>query len=61
MQSRPITLLFPVPTSEPDDDRLHVYMSMGHGQAFAEALPPLVCDLWVTYVQSSFTTVCAAS
>lgn len=55
VQARPITALFPVPTPEPADDRLHVYMSMGHGQAFAEALPPLVCDLWKAYVQTSFS------
>lgn len=55
VQARPITSLFPVPTPKPADDRLHVYMSMGHGQAFAEALPPLVRDLWMEYVQTAFS------
>ncbi len=55
VQSRPITSLFPVPEPKPADDQLHVYMSMGHGQAFAEAMPPLVCDLWKAYAQKSMS------
>ncbi|AFK20354.1 phosphoenolpyruvate protein kinase [Haloferax mediterranei ATCC 33500] len=46
LQSRPITSLFPLPEPAPDDDRLHVYFSIGHQQAMAEALPPLVVDWW---------------
>lgn len=53
VQARPITSLFPVPSPEPTDDRLHVYYSMGHGQAFAEAMPPLVRDVWLTYTQNT--------
>ena len=52
MQARPITSLFPRPMPVPSDERLHVYYSMGHGQAFAEAMPPLVCDVWQTYIQN---------
>lgn len=55
VQARPITSLFPVPSPEPTDDRLHVYYSMGHGQAFAEAMPPLVRDVWLTYTQNVFS------
>ncbi|WP_458208879.1 PEP/pyruvate-binding domain-containing protein [Haladaptatus sp. NG-SE-30] len=55
LQSRPITSLFPLPSPAPDDDRLHVYISMGHGQSFAEAMPPLVVDIWKSYVQTLFT------
>ncbi|RBI60435.1 pyruvate, phosphate dikinase [halophilic archaeon] len=51
MQARPITSLFPLPTPEPDDDRLHVYLSFGHVQAFAEAMPPLVRDVWMAYIR----------
>lgn len=51
LQSRPITSLFPLPDPLPRDDRLHVYYSMGHAQAFAEALPPLVRDVWVSYIR----------
>ncbi|WP_436344377.1 PEP/pyruvate-binding domain-containing protein [Natronorubrum sp. FCH18a] len=54
VQSRPITSLFPVPSPEPDDDRLHVYVSLGHAQAFAEAMPPLVRDIWLSYTQTTF-------
>ncbi|WP_224450497.1 PEP/pyruvate-binding domain-containing protein [Haloprofundus salilacus] len=54
VQSRPITSLFPVPTPEPTDDRLHVYYSLGHAQAFAEALPPLVRDVWMSYTETTF-------
>ncbi len=50
VQARPITSLFPVPSPEPDDDRLHVYYSFGHAQVFSEAMPPLVRDLWRTYI-----------
>lgn len=55
VQARPITSLFPVPSPNPTDGRLHAYVSMGHGQAFAEAMPPLVCDLWMAYMQESMT------
>ncbi len=51
VQARPITSLFPVPLPKPDDDRLHVYFSMGHVQAFAEAMPPLVRDVWKDFTQ----------
>jgi pyruvate,water dikinase len=54
LQSRPITSLFPLPSPLPDDDRLHVYYSLGHVQAFAEAMPPLVRDLWLAYVDAAF-------
>jgi phosphohistidine swiveling domain-containing protein len=53
VQARPITSLFPRPSPEPTDERLHVYYSMGHGQAFAEAMPPLVRDVWLTYTQNA--------
>ncbi|GAA0255573.1 PEP/pyruvate-binding domain-containing protein [Haladaptatus pallidirubidus] len=49
VQSRPITSLFPLPSPLPDDDRLHVYFSLGHVQAFAEAMPPLVRDVWIEF------------
>ncbi len=66
VQARPITSLFPVPSPgcarlsearraslspEPDDDRLHVYYNFGHAQAFGEAMPPLVRDVWTTYTR----------
>ncbi len=53
VQARPITSLFPVPSPPPSDDRLHVYYSMGHAQAFGEAMPPLVRDIWLAYIRTS--------
>lgn len=52
LQSRPITTLFPLPSPAPDDDDLHVFFSIGHQQAMAEALPPLVVD-WVREMLNS--------
>ncbi|WP_227355926.1 phosphoenolpyruvate synthase [Haladaptatus salinisoli] len=50
VQARPITSLFPLPSPEPEDDRLHVYYNFGHAQAMPEAMPPLVRDVWMAYV-----------
>ncbi|MWG33498.1 PEP/pyruvate-binding domain-containing protein [Halomarina oriensis] len=50
VQSRPITSLFPLPDPMPADDRLHVYLSLGHMQAMSEAMPPLVQDFWKTWM-----------
>ncbi|WP_209309586.1 PEP/pyruvate-binding domain-containing protein [Haloarcula amylovorans] len=55
LQSRPITSLFPRPSPAPDDDRLHVYISMGHMQAMPEAMPPLVRDVWRTYTGNALS------
>ncbi|RBI59763.1 pyruvate, phosphate dikinase [halophilic archaeon] len=51
VQARPITSLFPLPSPLPDDERLHVYFSLGHVQAFAEAMPPLATDVWNEFCQ----------
>lgn len=39
VQSRPITTLFPVPTT--DDQENHVYVSVGHQQMMTDAMKPL--------------------
>jgi pyruvate,water dikinase len=57
LQSRPVTSLFPVPSPPPEDDRLHVYVSMGHMQAMPEAMPPLVRDVWRTYTGSALSAM----
>ncbi|MGA9401104.1 PEP/pyruvate-binding domain-containing protein [Haladaptatus sp.] len=57
LQSRPITSLFPRPSPAPDDDRLHVYISMGHMQAMPEAMPPLVQDVWRIYTGSALSAI----
>ncbi|WP_433798490.1 phosphoenolpyruvate synthase [Actinomycetospora sp. CA-084318] len=44
VQSRPITTLFPVPPL--DDDRLHVYVSVGHQQMMTDAMTPLGLSVW---------------
>ncbi|WP_264556114.1 PEP/pyruvate-binding domain-containing protein [Halocatena marina] len=51
LQSRPITALFPLPEPMPTDGRLHVYLSVGHTQAMAEAMPPLAVDLWTAVIE----------
>ncbi|AZQ16114.1 PEP/pyruvate-binding domain-containing protein [Halorubrum sp. PV6] len=48
LQSRPITSLVSLPEPRPDDDRLHVYLSMGHAQAMTDPMPPLALDIWET-------------
>lgn len=52
LQARPITSLFPVPRPTPADDALHVYLSVGHMQAFAEAMPPLAADAWKNLISA---------
>ncbi|MCD2187408.1 phosphoenolpyruvate synthase [Actinomycetospora soli] len=44
VQSRPITTLFPVPPV--DDDRLHVFVSVGHQQMMTDAMTPLGLSVW---------------
>jgi rifampicin phosphotransferase len=53
LQSRPITSLYPLPSPRPDDEYLHVYLSIGHQQAMAEALPPLVIDFWRSFLDDA--------
>lgn len=44
VQSRPITMLFPIPPAT--DDANHVYVSVGHGQMMTDAIKPLGLSLW---------------
>ncbi|MEZ5182243.1 MAG: rifamycin-inactivating phosphotransferase [Acidimicrobiales bacterium] len=44
VQSRPITTLFPIP--EVDDDRPHVYVSVGHQQMMTDPMTPLGLSVW---------------
>ena len=44
VQSRPITTLFPIPTT--DDHDKHVYISVGHQQMMTDAMKPLGLSLW---------------
>lgn len=58
LQSRPITSLVALPEPRPTDGRLHVYLSLGHGQAMTDPMPPLALDIWETVygeVMNDFT------
>ena len=44
VQSRPITTLFPVPTTGDQDN--HLYVSVGHQQMMTDAMKPLGLSLW---------------
>jgi pyruvate,water dikinase len=44
VQSRPITTLFPIPTSGDGDN--HVYLSVGHQQMMTDAMKPLGLSFW---------------
>jgi pyruvate,water dikinase len=44
VQSRPITMLFPIPA--PGDRENHVYVSVGHGQMMTDAMKPLGISVW---------------
>ena len=44
VQSRPITTLFPVPSTS--DNENHVYVSVGHGQMMTDPMKPLGLSFW---------------
>jgi pyruvate,water dikinase len=44
VQSRPITTLFPIPTT--GDDGNHVFLSVGHAQMMTDAMKPLGLSVW---------------
>ncbi|MFZ5644719.1 MAG: rifamycin-inactivating phosphotransferase [Bacillota bacterium] len=48
LQSRPITTLYPVPTVT--DDKLHLFLSIGHPQMMTEAMKPLGISVLRTFV-----------
>lgn len=48
LQSRPITTLYPVPLSA--DDRLHLFLSIGHPQMMTEAMKPLGISVLRTFI-----------
>ena len=41
LQSRPITTLYPLPEPLPEDNTLHVYLSLAHQQGMTRPMPPL--------------------
>jgi rifampicin phosphotransferase len=44
VQSRPITTLFPIPSTS--DEANHVYVSVGHQQMMTDAMKPLGLSMW---------------
>jgi phosphoenolpyruvate synthase/pyruvate phosphate dikinase len=46
VQSRPITTLFPIPESGDRDNRVYVYVSVGHQQMMTDAMKPLGLSFW---------------
>jgi len=44
VQSRPITTLFPIPST--GDQENHVFVSVGHGQMMTDAMKPLGISVW---------------
>ena len=51
VQSRPITTLFPVPQA--NDDRNHVYVSVGHQQMMTDAMKPLGLSFFLLTTRAS--------
>jgi rifampicin phosphotransferase len=45
VQSRPVTTLFPIPTTTEDDDRLHAYFCFNHIQGMTDPIPDLGLEL----------------
>ncbi|EHL06126.1 pyruvate phosphate dikinase, PEP/pyruvate binding domain protein [Desulfitobacterium hafniense DP7] len=45
LQSRAITSLYPLPTPLPQDDALHVYVSLNHIQVMTDPISPLGIDM----------------
>ncbi len=46
VQTRPITSLYPLPESAPDDEGLRAYVSFGHVQMMTDPMPPLAMQVW---------------
>ncbi len=46
LQARPITSLFPLPAPPPEDESLHVYVSLGHAQVMTDPMPPMSRSIW---------------
>lgn len=46
LQTRPITTLFPLPAPRPDDEALHLYVSLSHAQVMLDPIKRLGLDMW---------------
>lgn len=46
LQTRPITTLFPLPVPLPQDEALHIYVSLSHAQVMLDPIKRMGIDLW---------------
>ncbi len=46
LQTRPITTLFPLPVPLPQDEALHIYVSLSHAQVMLDPIKQMGLDLW---------------
>ncbi|MBK8900979.1 MAG: phosphoenolpyruvate synthase [Anaerolineaceae bacterium] len=46
LQTRPITTLFPLPVPRPQDDALHIYVSLSHAQVMLDPIKRMGLDMW---------------
>ncbi|WP_420631789.1 phosphoenolpyruvate synthase [Candidatus Leptofilum sp.] len=46
LQTRPITTLYPQPTPQPQDDALHLFVSLNHAQVMLDPIKRLGVDFW---------------
>jgi len=64
VQARPITTLFPIPglmtrpenDPDPDSDKYHVYISVGHQQMMTDAMKPFGLSFWLLTAPASMRT-----
>jgi pyruvate,water dikinase len=50
LQARPITSLFPIPETPPEDGGLRVFLSFGHLQMMLDPLPRLAQQVWQLFL-----------
>ncbi len=50
LQSRPITSLYPCPSSNLKDDKVHLYCSFGHMQMMLSSMPKMSNSIWMTLI-----------
>jgi pyruvate,water dikinase len=46
LQTRPITTLFPLPSPRPNDDALHLYVSLSHAQVMTDPIKTMGISIW---------------
>ena len=46
LQTRPITTLYPLPAPRPNDDALHLYVSLSHAQVMTDPIKKMGVSIW---------------